>query len=577
MTNIDGSLTGAWPAQPPTGPPTAGYPGGPPPVAAAPWSANDWDGHGVPPLSPTPPGSGSGPGSGAPGGRRPSRLPIAAIAVVVALVLLAGAFAAGTKISSSSDRASGPSSSSSTSPSSTAPKSSTTTPSQSGGPSTTTPGSGGGGAVDPQAVKAEVAKLQAYVEQDRGLKFKNDVDVTVLNPADFKARALSEFDKGSDKLKSQGELLQALGLVPADADPVEVQRQALGDGVLGFYDPKTKVLVVKGTAITPFWREIVTHELTHALDDQNFGLDRPDIDNSTDGRSDAWTALVEGSARRVEFDYVRSLSSADKQAIVTEELGDSFGQAGSLTDTPLALAAIIQSPYDYGEPFVRSVLKDHQQAGLDSAFANPPTSTEQILQPDKFDTKDAPKPVAKPPADGDVVSDGTLGELMTGFTLNGPLSLDDLLGNMLGGGAGNGNIDPNQILNGLLGGLGGDPGSGGSSTDPGSGGLGDLGGLSGMFDDPTQLATLDGLLPKADQVKNWGGDHFVVYHSSGNLCVRIDWTMDSPKDLTTFSGQLQAWAAKDAAVKVESPTASSIRATRCVPSSGGAATGAPGI
>jgi hypothetical protein len=562
MTNLDDSYTSAWPARPPEQPPTAGFP------AAAIDRPAGWAG-GVPPLPPAPPTNPP---------KRGGRGPLLVGGILVVLALLAAAFVAGMKLTTtSSDTAAPPSST----PSTTTPRSST--PSTSGSPSTSTPGSPnssapGGNPASDQAVKAEVEKLKGFVEQDRGLKYKNDVNVSVLSPSDFKNRVLADYDKTPDQNQQEAELLQALGIVPANVDAAQLIRSALGEGVLGFYDPETKELVVGNTQITPFWDEIMTHELTHAIDDQNFNLNRPDIDKATDGSADAWHAFVEGSARRVEYDYVRSLPKDTQKEIVQEELsmGTDSTAAASI---PPALALVIQSPYDYGEPFIRALLKDKQQAGLDAAFINPPKSTEQILQPDKFENGDNPKPVDKPPADGDVITDGTVGELLTGFALNGQIDESSIMNNLLGGNDPNGGsgVDPNQILNGLLGGLGGD------NSGNGSGGLGSIDPsdpssiLGSLFTDPIQLNALDLQLEKADEVKNWGGDHFVLYHSGSNLCVRTDYTMDTPQDLSTFTGQLNAWAAKDSNVKIDHPSDSVVRATRCVATSGGSSSGTPGI
>jgi hypothetical protein len=572
MTNLDDSVTAGWPSRPPEQPPTVGFP---PPAVDHPAG---WAPGAVPPLPPAPPPA----SASKPGGR--GRGPLLLGGVFVVLALLAAAFVAGMKITTtSSDSAAPPSSA----PSTTTPPS-TSKPPAGGAPSTTAPSSPstnapGGAPADDQAVKAEVEKLKSFVEQDRGLKYKNDVNVSVLSPNDFQQRVLSDYDKTPDQNKQEGELLQALGIVPADVDPVQLIRSALGSGVLGFYDPESKELVVGNTQITPFWDEIMTHELTHAIDDQNFNLNRPDLDKATDGTADAWQAFVEGSARRVEYDYVRSLPKDTQKEIVQEELsmGSDSTAAASI---PPALALVIQSPYDYGEPFIRSLLKDKGQPGLDAAFTNPPKSTEQILQPDKFESGDNPKAVDKPPADGDVLGDGTLGELLTGFALNGQVDESNIIGNLLGGGGSNGSdpngggsFDPNQILNGLLG------GGSGSGSGSGSGGLGSIDPsdpssiLSSLFSDPIQLNALDLQIEKADEVKNWGGDHYVLYRSGSNLCVRTDWTMDSPQDLSTFTGQLNTWATKDHNVKIDHPSDSVVRATRCVATSGGSSSGTPGI
>ncbi|MBI2704848.1 MAG: hypothetical protein HYX32_06115 [Actinobacteria bacterium] len=547
MTTADEITRQPWPSQPPPEPPLAGHPGAAPPPAAAPLpgsypgsfpaSSTGW-GQGRPP--PAPPTGASG-----------KRSLVITAAVLVVIALLGGAFLAGSKLGKPDEAAStAPSTTNpTTSPSTTSrPQPSTTKPPATGSPSTTPPAAGGSSpGVDEAAVKAEVAKLQKFIEQDRGLKYKSDVNVTVLNETAFKEAVLQEFDQESEQLRKQGQLLQALGLIPANADPVAIQKNLLGEGVLGFYEPKTKVLVVKGDKIGPFFREIAVHELTHALDDQNFGLDRPEFENATDDRAWSWLALIEGNARRVEFDYVRQLSDSDKQQLTTEMMQMSGSGLGAAADIPLALAMIVQAPYDYGEPFVRDVLQRGGQPGLDQAFSQPPSTSEQILQPDKFASKEGAKSVEAPPAGGDVVDQGTLGEIMTGFLVNGEVSMDDLLNKALGG-ALDGSGDPN---------------------DP----LGGLGALLGGSDDPTKLnEMMSQLLGKADKVKNWGGDRFVLWNNGSDVCIRVDWVMDSGADVLNLRTQLKAWAQKDGKGKIEE-LGDKTRMTRCAsgaaPSTGG--------
>src|SRR5262245_52738478 len=72
MTNVDESVIGAWPIQPPDQPPTAGYP---PPAVDRPAG---WAPSGPPPLPPSPAG---------PSAPKRSRGPLVAIAVVAVLAL----------------------------------------------------------------------------------------------------------------------------------------------------------------------------------------------------------------------------------------------------------------------------------------------------------------------------------------------------------------------------------------------------------------------------------------------------------------------------------------------------------
>ena len=433
-------------------------------------------------------------------------------------------------------------------------------------------------------MKAEIDTLQRFVAKQRGLTFKNDVEVKVLGGAEFKTRVLKEFEAEESSMQQQGELLKAVGLVPADLDVVKAQRGLLGDGVLGFYDPKTKALVVRGDNIGPFFREIAVHELTHALDDQYFALDRPDLTAKKDGSDWAFLGLAEGNARRVEYAYKDQLSAQDKQTLSEEQLKLGMDQMGSVMNTPMILPRILMAPYDYGNPFVKALMTRKGNAGVDKAYANPPLSSEQILDEAKFESGEGPVAVDRPPAEGEIVSEGTLGELMTGFMLNGGgggLGLDgiggsggldalggmdektitDLINKILGG-----EIDP-SVLGGEPGGPGALPGEAGGSNGTGLDAI-----LGGNADGP------GGQFGAVKTVKGWGGDHYVMYRSIGNgVCIRADWKMDTATDLANMEAALRTWSATSKAT-IDKPTTDTVRMTRCsgVPAGGGSSGGGSG-
>ena len=555
---------GGWPSAPPAQPPSVGAPpvgfGGPPPLPPA----------GPPPAPPRPPAAGRG-------------VVVAVAAVIVVLALLAGGVLVVRQRAASSDSAAP----STTAPSGSSP--STTRPRAGSGPSTST------APADPEAIRQRAVELQRYVERERGLTFKQPVEVQVLDDAAFKARVLQEFDKERASLERQGRLLQAAGLVPADVDAVEAQRQLLGEGVLGFYDPVTKALVVRGTGDTPFLREIMVHELTHALDDQHFDLNRPQLADRKDGSDWGFLALTEGSARRVEYAYVDQMSEADRQQLQQEQLQLSMGQLGSVASTPLVLPQLLMAPYDYGNPFVQHLLDKGGQGRLDAAFANPPTSSEQIVDPARFDAGDAPKTVPAPPAEGTVVDEGVLGALMTSFIAKGdPTSggIESLLGGLLGGSGGSGGSIPGgdqsvdqllkllqqllasggegtgdgsglEGLEGLLGG-GTQGGAGGGSALPGDDPLGGLGGLLGGSGSGAGGADALNKLLAPPLLKGWGGDRYVVYtKAAGATCLRFDWVGDDAASATAAKQAFDARAQADPKVSVQQTAPDTVRVTSC--------------
>jgi hypothetical protein len=224
-------------------------------------------------------------------------------------------------------------------------------------------------------------------------------------------------------------------------------------------------------------------------------------------------------------------------------------QAQTLTDIPMVLPRLQMAPYDYGEPFARALVASGGTAALDAAMRDLPTTSEQILDPSKYEAREGAMTVDRPPADGDVTQDGTLGQLMTGFLLHG----DDSTG--LGGLGGLGDLDglDAESLQELLDAILGQPGGDGTGVDPEALGRSGLG-----LGDPSASG-----FPPIETVAGWGGDHYVVYRSGSRRCLRVDWRMDTPEALAELDGALHTWAAPDPTVQLERPANDVLRATRC--------------
>ena len=94
-----------------------------------------------------------------------------------------------------------------------------------------------------------------------------------------------------------------LGLLEGDVDLFAESNELNAKGIIGFYSYDDERLRVRGTELTPAVESVLVHELTHALQDQNFDLgDRlEELDKADDTNSSAtaegFEALVEGDAR----------------------------------------------------------------------------------------------------------------------------------------------------------------------------------------------------------------------------------------------------------------------------------------
>jgi hypothetical protein len=270
-----------------------------------------------------------------------------------------------------------------------------------------------------------VRDIEAFVERERGLTFKTAVDVQLVTDDQIVQMLDQQLVKDRPSVLEQQEVLRALGLIPPTFDLTAAQKDLLENTVLGFYDPETKKLVVRGTQVTPLVRDTLAHELTHALDDQWFDLNRPQLDNADDETGFGFDALTEGDAHRVEAAYLSSLSPGEQAEVKQEELALVAAHPELLTVPPV-LQDIVQEPYIDGEALVQAILDAGSRERLDAAFQQPPTTSEQVIDPAKFLDGEQAVPVAVPAADGTVLNKGVLGAFMFEETLLGSMRTSDV-------------------------------------------------------------------------------------------------------------------------------------------------------
>src|SRR5262249_11544511 len=124
----------------------------------------------------------------------------------------------------------------------------------------------------------------------------------------------------SQRLQRSELVLKKFGLIPRDFDLQKYLVAILREQVAGYYDPKAKIVNMLDWVDTEQQKPVMAHELTHALQDQSFGLEewmragaadladkRNDVtpeDIENDEVSTARQAVVEGQAMVVLIDYM---------------------------------------------------------------------------------------------------------------------------------------------------------------------------------------------------------------------------------------------------------------------------------
>ena len=193
---------------------------------------------------------------------------------------------------------------------------------------------------------------------------------------------LTKQDK-ADIERAQGQL-RAIGLIGPDVDIVDAMSSLQTSGVLAFYDPETKKITVKGKSIDdPATRVTVAHELTHALQDQHFDLQKLEKEAAKAHASTPLRTVVEGDAVRIQDDYADSLSQADQDAY-EQERSSTSEQARSEVDAkgvPESLSVLFEAPYDLGPTMLQAVIAKEGEHGIDGLFEHPPTTDASYLTP----------------------------------------------------------------------------------------------------------------------------------------------------------------------------------------------------
>ena len=268
------------------------------------------------------------------------------------------------------------------------------------------------------AAGADVATIAARVESLRDLRFRSRPVPQEVTPAQARRDGLADLDRSYSAAQrgADEEVLKLLGLIEPDVDLRAVSASVYEEGVAGYYDPRSKHLrIVKGTAPGALNDMVIAHELTHALEDQRFGL--PSDQGGSDDRLLAALALGEGTAMVVSQEYLQRHIGVEK-ALATLGAGLPSGP-----DLPEFLQAQLLFPYTGGMAFVQALRK---RAGgswklVDLAERlRVPDSTEQVLHPEKWIEVEPPLPV---PLDVSLgagwrrVTSGTFGEWQTGQLL----------------------------------------------------------------------------------------------------------------------------------------------------------------
>jgi hypothetical protein len=242
-----------------------------------------------------------------------------------------------------------------------------------------------------EAADAKNAVRRAQIERDtaeiRGLAFTSPVDYEVLDKAGIRqvvAGKLSEIYTDQE-IQNMATGLSAFGLLPPNFPLKQTYIDLLGEQIAAFYDQhQHKLFMFRDASLENSQnRVILSHELTHALQDQNFGLLKLPLEiKNDDDEAAAASALIEGDATLEMTQYMQKDFSLQSLAdTVTYSATQSMVQ---IRKAPRYLRQMLVFPYLQGQQFCAAVYARGGFPALNAVYADPPQSTAQILHPEKY-------------------------------------------------------------------------------------------------------------------------------------------------------------------------------------------------
>lgn len=184
--------------------------------------------------------------------------------------------------------------------------------------------------------------------------------------------------------------LKLFGLVPQDYDLEKSTIDLLTEQAAAFYDYKKKKLFLLSGIAIPSEEVTLAHELSHALADQHFGLERFTQEKAqSDDESLAHSAVVEGQASWLMVAYAAKKAG---QAVPSREMLNAIAKSAETTDSeypvlaasPLYIQQSLLFPYTHGVLFADAAFQKWGKKSFSLVFKEPPRDTSQIIHPERY-------------------------------------------------------------------------------------------------------------------------------------------------------------------------------------------------
>jgi hypothetical protein len=300
-----------------------------------------------------------------------------------------------------------------------------------------------------EAALGRVAKIEPEVARLRHLAFERAVPTRYQKPDEFRAFVRREIARELPATRSRDltAALAHLGFLARPTDLAGVEEQAMTTQAGAYYDPAAKAFFVVMVPSSDLMLDTMSaHELTHALQDQHFDLERylPSDDKLDEDAATARRFVAEGDATLVMLlytmrtmlgdqitpavlavlrDQIEKLAAQDLAALETQVRqqsalfggmdGDIQKSIDAMDDIPPAVLVPLLDSYMKGALVALTAYERGGWAAVDALYRDPPSSTEQVLHPATklYPVRDRPRRVALAHSADPELAGNVLGEL----------------------------------------------------------------------------------------------------------------------------------------------------------------------
>src|SRR5215471_942909 len=262
-----------------------------------------------------------------------------------------------------------------------------------------------------EKILKSVQPVLRFASEDSGLPIHSLVKPRMISRDELRnSMQQRKLDDDDAKHLQEAELtLKKFGYVPRAFSTKTFVEGMYAELLAGFYDPRTKAITLLNWVSPEEQLSVLAHELTHALQDQNFNLlawEQSAIGkNHAPGEfqvsetealmeSDALRAVVEGQAMVVLIDHQWQEHGIEARLEFLPGASGALAQymamvpapdTPTIHESPIVLRDGMGFPYREGLVFELELLgKGGKALAFNQVFARPPSNTHEILHPDAY-------------------------------------------------------------------------------------------------------------------------------------------------------------------------------------------------